>query len=33
MFTLIKARGNGVASKILKELKNWSGELNYCSCI
>ena len=33
MFTLPQERGNGVASKILKELENWSLELNNNSCI
>ncbi|MDD7884992.1 GNAT family N-acetyltransferase [Flavivirga sp. 57AJ16] len=33
MFTLPETRGQGVASKILKALENWSKELNFEACI
>jgi len=33
MFTQINARGNGMASKVLKELENWSKELSYKTCV
>jgi len=33
MFTQTETRGNGVASKILQELENWSKELGYNTCI
>jgi len=33
MFTSAKARGNGVASKILQELEIWAKELKYNFCI
>lgn len=33
MFTTVKSRGQGVASKILTELETWAKELNYSSCI
>ncbi|AUP81056.1 GNAT family N-acetyltransferase [Flavivirga eckloniae] len=33
MFTLPETRGKGVATKILKELENWSRELNFEACI
>ncbi len=33
MFTTEKARGKGVASKILEHLESWSSELSYKRCI
>ncbi|GAA3598995.1 GNAT family N-acetyltransferase [Flavivirga amylovorans] len=33
MFTRPEIRGQGIASKILKELENWSKELNFEACI
>ena len=33
MFTLPKSRGNGIASKILRELEQWAEQLNYKRCI
>lgn len=33
MFTLPEYRGKGIATKILKELEDWSTELNYSSCV
>tara|TARA_R110002096_G_scaffold104_4_gene478 strand:- start:4843 stop:5295 length:453 start_codon:yes stop_codon:yes gene_type:complete len=33
MFTQIDARGNGMASKVLKELEKWSIELSYKTCV
>ncbi|MDO5977549.1 GNAT family N-acetyltransferase [Flavivirga spongiicola] len=33
MFTLPETRGQGVASKILKGLEDWSKELNFEACI
>lgn len=33
MFTTPTARGNGIASKILKELEQWSLELGYTRCV
>ncbi|NMH86475.1 GNAT family N-acetyltransferase [Flavivirga algicola] len=33
MFTLPETRGQGVASKILKELEDWSKELNFEACV
>ena len=33
MFTQIDARGNGMASKVLKELEKWSTELSYKTCV
>ncbi|GAA3618661.1 GNAT family N-acetyltransferase [Flavivirga jejuensis] len=33
MFTLPETRGKGIASKILKELEDWSKELNFEACI
>ncbi len=33
MFTHPETRGQGIASKILKELEDWSKELNFEACI
>nr|WP_321225562.1 GNAT family N-acetyltransferase [uncultured Psychroserpens sp.] len=33
MFTMLKMRGNGLASEILKALELWASELNYKACI
>ncbi len=33
MFTRPETRGQGIASKILKELEDWSKELNFEACI
>jgi putative acetyltransferase len=33
MYVLPNKRGHGVASALLKELENWSMELNYKKCI
>lgn len=33
MFTYPKFRSKGIASKILKELENWSKEIGYKSCV
>ena len=33
MFVLPKARGKGIASKILTELENWAKDSGYKSCI
>lgn len=33
MYTLPKFRGKGIASKILSELEDWAGELQYSKCI
>jgi GNAT superfamily N-acetyltransferase len=33
MYVLPEKRGHGVASVILKELENWTLELNYSTCI
>ena len=33
MFTQAMARGNGIATIILKELEDWAKELNYKACI
>jgi putative acetyltransferase len=33
MYVLVNRRGQGIASKILKELENWAVELNYKKCI
>lgn len=33
MFVLKEKRGNGYASRILKELETWAGELGYKKCI
>ena len=33
MFTQIDGRGNGMASKVLKELEKWSKELSYKTCV
>lgn len=33
MFTLPETRGKGIATKILKELENWSKELNFETCV
>jgi len=33
MFTRPQSRGRGVASKVLRELEIWAGELSYKKCI
>ncbi len=33
MFTLPETRGQGIASKILKELEDWSKELHFEACV
>ncbi|WP_298476526.1 GNAT family N-acetyltransferase [uncultured Maribacter sp.] len=33
MYVSPKARGNGIATKILKELESWTSELGFTSCI
>jgi GNAT superfamily N-acetyltransferase len=33
IFVRLEKRGNGIASIILKELENWTKELNYKKCI
>ena len=33
MYTLKSHRGKGLASKVLKELENWSKELGYTRCV
>lgn len=33
MFTQRQSRGKGYASKVLKELENWAGELDHKKCI
>ncbi|ANQ50482.1 GNAT family N-acetyltransferase [Flammeovirga sp. MY04] len=33
MFTLSEARGKGIATKVLKELEQWTTELGYQRCI
>lgn len=33
MFVLPKARGEGIATQILKSLEQWASELNYKKCI
>jgi putative acetyltransferase len=33
MYVPVKRRGEGIASLILKELEDWSAELNYKKCI
>ena len=33
MFTLSTHRGKGLAGKVLAELENWAGELNYKKCV
>jgi len=33
MYTIPAARGKGIASKVLKELEIWAGEMAYRTCI
>ncbi len=33
MFVPLNMRGNGIASKVLRELEKWAQELNYTKCI
>ena len=33
MFVLPQYRGQGFAQKVLSELENWAGELNYKACV
>ncbi len=33
MFVPVEKRGKGIASKVLKELENWTKELGYEKCI
>ena len=33
MYTLLKCRGKGIATKVLSELEKWANELGYEKCI
>jgi putative acetyltransferase len=33
MYTIPGSRGKGIASKVLKELETWAGELGYKKCV